>query len=95
MMDGVSEVQVQRRLKLSSVLPVWAVAVVGVVLVLVFARETPFAWLLLVMVASVLLSFVLQLATQTKDGLVVRISAASSGAFVVVLVGTVIQLFMH
>ena len=37
-------------------------------------------------------SFVLQLATQTKDGLVERISIASSGSFVVVLVTALILL---
>jgi hypothetical protein len=82
----------QRRLTLSSVLPVWAVSVVLVVLVLVLAHKDAFAWLLLVFVLSVLVSFALQLATQTKDGLVERISVASTGSFVVVLVGTVVLL---
>jgi hypothetical protein len=82
----------QRRLTLSSVLPVWAVAVLGAVLVLVYAHVGAYAWMLLVFVASVVVSFVLQLATRTKDGLVGRISIASSGAFVVVLVGTVLLL---
>jgi hypothetical protein len=82
----------QRRLALSSVLPVWALAVVGAVLVLVLARHDAFAWLLLVFVATVLVSFALQLATQTKDGLVERISVASSGSFVVVLVTAVVLL---
>ncbi len=83
----------QRRLRLTSVLPVWAVALLGAILVLLFAHARPFAWMLLVMVASVLLSFALQLATQTKDGLVVRISASAAGAFVIILVGTAILLF--
>jgi hypothetical protein len=38
----------------------------------------------------VLVGFVLQLATQTKDGLVQRISTATSGAFVVVLIATLV-----
>jgi ABC-type iron transport system FetAB permease component len=82
----------QRRLTLSSVLPVWALAVVGAVLVLVFASKDAFAWLLLVFVASVFVSFALQLATRTKDGLVERISIASTGSFVVVLVTSVVLL---
>jgi hypothetical protein len=82
----------QRRLTLSSVLPVWVLAVVGVVLVLTLAAQDAFAWLLLVFVLTVLVSFALQLATQTKDGLVERISVASTGSFVVVLVGTVVLL---
>lgn len=80
------------RITTLSVLPVWVLAVVGAVLVLLLADEHPWAWMLLVLVGSLLLGFVLQLATQTKDGLVTRISAASSGAFVVVLVGAVVLL---
>ncbi|KTR20409.1 hypothetical protein NS330_06350 [Curtobacterium citreum] len=82
----------QRRLRLTSVLPVWLLAVVGAVLVLTLTRKDSFAWLLLVFVLCVLVSFVLQLITATKDGLVERISIASSGAFVVVLVTAVVLL---
>ncbi len=82
----------QRRLKLTSVLPVWLLAVVGAVLVITLAQKDSFAWLLLVFVLCVLVSFVLQLITATKDGLVERISIASSGAFVVVLVTAVVLL---
>jgi len=103
MMGGVSEttdplggapeaVPSQRRLRLTSVLPVWLLAVVGSVLVLLLTAKDSFAWLLLVFVAAVFVSFVLQLATQTKDGLVERISTASSGAFVVVFVTAVVLL---
>jgi hypothetical protein len=103
MMGGVSEtsdplgaapevVPSQRRLRLTSVLPVWVLAVVGSVLVLLLTQKDSFAWLLLVFVAAVFVSFVLQLATQTKDGLVERISTAASGAFVVVLVTAVVLL---
>ena len=82
----------QRRLRLTSVLPVWALAVVGAVLVLALTQKDSFAWLLLVFVLCVFVSFVLQLITATKDGLVERISIASSGAFVVVLVTAVVLL---
>ncbi|KQO63492.1 hypothetical protein [Curtobacterium sp. Leaf261] len=90
-----SEPRTQRSLRLASVLPVWLLAVVGAVLVVVFATEAPFAWMLLVIVACMLVSFALQLATQTKDGLVERISIASTGAFVVVLVATVVLLLIR
>ncbi|PZE89903.1 hypothetical protein [Curtobacterium sp. MCBD17_008] len=82
----------QRRLRLASVVPVWLLAVVGAVLVLTLTAKDSFAWLLLVFVAAVFVSFVLQLATQTKDGLVERISIASSGSFVVVLVTALVLL---
>ncbi|WIB26145.1 hypothetical protein [Curtobacterium sp. MCSS17_015] len=82
----------QRRLRLASVVPVWLLAVVGAVLVLTLTAKDSFAWLLLVFVATVFVSFVLQLATQTKDGLVERISIASSGSFVVVLVTALVLL---
>lgn len=90
-----SDTPTSRRLTLASVLPVWALAVLGAVLVSVFATDRPFSWLLLVFVACVLVSFALQLATQTKDGLVERISIASSGSFVVILVTTVVLLLVH
>ncbi|PZF55390.1 hypothetical protein DEJ23_11955 [Curtobacterium sp. MCSS17_008] len=94
MMEGVTEPTPldQRRLRLTSVLPVWVLAVVGAVLVLTLPEKDDFAWLLLVFVLCVLVSFVLQLITATKDGLVERISIASSGAFVVVLVTAVVLL---
>jgi hypothetical protein len=82
----------QRRLQLTSVLPVWVLSIVGAVLVLTLTERDSFAWLLLVFVASVMVSFVLQLITATKDGLVERISIASSGSFVVVLVTAVVLL---
>ena len=69
-----------------------ALTVVGAVLVLTLTQQDSFAWLLLVFVLCVLVSFVLQLITATKDGLVERISIASSGAFVVVLVTAVVLL---
>ena len=85
----------QRRLKLTSVLPVWVLAIVGAVLVLTLTDKDSFAWLLLVFVLCVLVSFVLQLITATKDGLVERISIASSGSFVVVLVTAVLLLMLR
>jgi len=80
----------QHRLTLSSVIPVWVIALVGAVLVVARADRAPFTWMLVLLVVCVLVSFALQLATQTKDGLVERISIASSGAFVIVLVATVV-----
>ena len=85
----------QRRLRLTSVLPVWVLAVVGAVLVVTLTPRDSFAWLLLVFVLCVLVSFVLQLITATKDGLVERISIASSGSFVVVLVTAVLLLTLR
>jgi hypothetical protein len=91
----VSDTPTSLRLTLASVLPVWVLAVIGAILVGVFGTARPFAWLLLVFVACVLVSFALQLATQTKDGLVERISIASSGSFVVILVTTVVLLLVR
>jgi predicted membrane channel-forming protein YqfA (hemolysin III family) len=63
MMGGMSDTTVARRLALVSVLPVWVLAVVGAVLALTVASDDRFAWLLLVLVGSVLVGFVVLIAT--------------------------------
>lgn len=74
--------------ELRSILPVWLGAVVGAVLVSVFAPEAAFTWLPVVMAGTVLLTFVIQLALQRKEGLVSRVAASVGGAVVVLAVAT-------
>jgi multisubunit Na+/H+ antiporter MnhB subunit len=74
--------------ELRSILPVWLVAVVGAVLVGVFAPDAAFTWLPVVMAGTVLLTFVIQLALQRKEGLVSRVAASLGGAVVVLAVAT-------
>jgi hypothetical protein len=74
--------------ELRSILPVWLAAVVGAVLVGIFAPGAAFTWLPVVMAGSVLLTFVIQLALQRKEGLVSRVAASVVGAVVVLAVAT-------
>jgi hypothetical protein len=70
-----------------SVVPAWVAAVVGAVLVALLAAS-PLTWLPVVLAAAVVLSFVVQLGIQRKEGLVVRLIASLGGAFLVLLVAS-------
>jgi multisubunit Na+/H+ antiporter MnhB subunit len=74
--------------ELRSILPIWIGAVVGAVLVGVFAPDAAFTWLPVVMAGVILLTFVIQLALQRKEGLVSRVAASIGGAVVVLAVAT-------
>jgi multisubunit Na+/H+ antiporter MnhB subunit len=74
--------------ELRSILPVWLGAIVGAVLVGVLAPDAAFTWLPVVMAGAVLLTFVIQLALQRKEGLVSRVAASIGGAVVVLAVAT-------
>ena len=72
---------------------VWGAALVGVVAVLATVPSAVLAGaLMLVLAACMLLAFVLQLGVADRVGLVARLSAASVGAFVVVLIGALVAL---
>jgi len=72
-----------------SIIPVWVVAVVGAVLVGTLAHPTGiYGWLSIVLVVSVLLTFIIQLALPTKQGLVQRTAASIGGAVVLLAVAT-------
>ncbi len=67
------------RLALTSVVPVWSVAVVGSVLIG-----------LLVLAADVLLTFCIQLAIVQKEGLVDRMMACLGGSVVILGIATLV-----
>lgn len=79
------------RLALTSVVPVWLVAVIGSVVIGLVAPpahyldELPF-----VLAADVLLTFCIQLAIVQKEGLVDRIMACLGGSVVILGVATVV-----
>ncbi len=74
---------------LPSIVPVWVVAIVGAVLVGFLAHpKALYGWLSIVLVVSVILTFVIQLASPTKPGLVVRTAASIGGAVIVLAVAT-------
>ncbi|WP_157962493.1 hypothetical protein [Homoserinimonas sp. OAct 916] len=70
---------------------VWASAVVGVLLVAWFApHETRAAWLAMVFAATVVLTFVIQLALQRPKGFLHRATMSTLGALIVLAAGTLI-----
>jgi len=72
-----------------SVLPVWVVSIVGAVLVgLLVDPEHRLTWLAITLGAAVIVTFVIQLATQRIEGYVVRAMASIGGAVVVLAIAT-------
>lgn len=71
-----------------SVPPVWVAALVGAVVVGVFAGSAYLTWIPMVLALSMLLAFVIQLALQRKEGLVARLAASATGALVILAVAT-------
>ena len=71
-------------------LPVWIVALLGAVGVGMLAGESYLTWLPVVLAGCVLLTFVIQLAIQRKEGLVSRMIASVFGALVIVGIATLV-----
>lgn len=77
--------------RLSSIVPVWIIVAVGILLVGLLSPSTRyFGWLAIVLAASVILTFILQLALPQKEGLVSRMMASVGGAVVLVVIGTIV-----
>jgi drug/metabolite transporter superfamily protein YnfA len=74
---------------------VWIAALVGAVLVGVFAGDRFLTWIPVVAAAALLLTFVIQLSLQRKEGLVTRISASFGGVLVILGVATVVLILLH
>jgi hypothetical protein len=73
----------------TSIVVVWVLTAVGAVLVGVFTNSTDYlGWLGVVMAASILVSACVQLATQQKDGFVMRLGACATGSFALLAVTT-------
>lgn len=72
-----------------SVAAVWLAAVVGAVLVAMFAETgDALVWFPIVLAAATLLSFSLQLLVDRKEGLVNRLMASLGGAVVILAIAT-------
>jgi hypothetical protein len=70
---------------------VWVVAVVGAVLVGVISTPSGiYRWLSIVLSVTVLLTFVIQLALPSKQGLVLRMAASIGGAVILLAVATAV-----
>ena len=78
-----------------SVPPVWIAALVGAVVVGAFAGERFLTWIPVVAAAAVLLTFVIQLSLQRKEGLVNRIIASIGGVLVILGIATVVLVLLH
>lgn len=77
--------------RLSSIVPIWVVAVVGAVLVGVLATPSGvYRGLAIVLAVTVLLTFIVQLALPTKQGLVLRMAASIGGAVILLAVATAV-----
>ncbi|WP_148061228.1 hypothetical protein [Frondihabitans sp. PhB188] len=77
------------RLRLATTIPVWCVALAGAIVVGLTVKGDGFlTWLPLVLGASILVTFCLQLATREKDGLVDRTMLSLSGSLVVLGIAT-------
>ena len=88
--DEAVETKTRReRLRLATTLPVWFVALVGAVVVGLTVRSDDYLiWLPLVLGATVIITFCLQLATREKDGLVDRTMLSLAGSLVVLGIAT-------
>lgn len=73
----------------------WLAALAGAVLVGVFAGDRFLTWIPVVAAAVLLLTFVIQLSLQRKEGLVNRIIASVGGTLVVLGVTTVVLSLLH
>jgi hypothetical protein len=73
----------------ASIVPIWAFAVVGAVLVAILATPAEqFTWLPIVMTIGILGTFCVQLSIQRKEGFVLRVMGSIGGAAVVLAVAT-------
>lgn len=73
---------------LRSVVPVWVVALLGAIVVGVFAASESLIWLPIVLAGSVLVTMGIQLVLQRKEGLVTRMMASLGGALLICAVAT-------
>jgi hypothetical protein len=77
--------------QLASILPVWALAIIGsVVIGLVAAPDEYFTWVPIVFAAAIISAFTIQLAIRRKEGFVTRVMVSTGGALVVLVASTVI-----
>jgi hypothetical protein len=74
---------------------VWLAALVGAILVGVFAGDRFLTWIPVVAAAVLLLTFVIQLSLQRKEGLVNRIIASVGGTLVILGVTTLVLSLLH
>ena len=78
-------------LKIASVLPVWILVLAATITVaLVTPGDQFFTWLSIVLAASIILTFCVQLAIRRKEGFNGRLSLSTAGSFLIVAVAALI-----
>jgi len=75
--------------------PVWLSAAAGGVIVGIFAGGAFLTWIPVVLAVTVLLTFIIQLSLQRKEGLVDRIIASIGGSLALLAVATVVLILLH
>ena len=78
-----------------SVPPIWALALAGAILIAVLAQAAFLTWIPVLLAACVLVTFVMQIALQSKDGLVDRMIASIGGALVILALATIALALVH
>ena len=73
----------------------WLAAIIAAVLVGLLAGDAFLTWIPVVAAGLVLLTFVVQLSLQRKEGLVNRIIASIGGSIAVLAVATVVLILLH
>jgi len=77
--------------QLASILPVWALAIVGSIVIGLFSLPAEyFTWVAIVFAAAILAAFTIQLAIRRKEGFVTRVMVSTGGALVVLAASSVI-----
>ncbi|GAB2978753.1 hypothetical protein [Frigoribacterium salinisoli] len=81
----------QRRLKPLTIVPVWLLTLAAAVVIGVTSSgDDAYLWLPLALAGAVLVTFVLQLATSQKDGLVSRTMLSTGGSLVILALATLV-----
>lgn len=76
---------------MASILPVWILVALATVIVAVATTGFDyFTWLSIVLAASIVLTFCVQLSLQRKEGFNGRLNLSAGGALVIVVVGALI-----
>jgi len=79
--------------QLASILPIWALAIIGAVLIgLISAPSEYFVWVPIVFAAAVIGAFAVQLGISKKEGFVLRVMSSTGGALVVLALASVVFL---
>lgn len=79
--------------QLASIVPIWVLALIAALFVGVFSPGGEYlTWLPIVLAASVILTFAVQLAIQRKEGFVFRVMASMTGVVVVLGITTAVLL---